>query len=189
MNQLVHPTAIVDVGAVIGEGTRVWHWVHVCQGARIGEHSSLGQGVYVGGGAWIGDRVKIQNHVSVFDGVRLDDDVFCGPGVVFTNVINPRAAITRKAEYKATQVLHGATLGANATIVCGVKIGRYAFVAAGAVVTRDVPDYSLVMGAPARHSGWVSRSGQRLAFSAGRATCPETGEHYEIVEGCCRAVH
>lgn len=189
MNPLIHPTAIVDEGAVVGSGTRVWHWAHVCAGAIMGSDCSLGQGAYVGGGASIGNRVKIQNHVSVYDSVHLADDVFCGPGVVFTNVINPRASIPRKTEYRPTRVMRGATLGANATIICGVTIGCHAFVAAGAVVTHDVPDYALVMGAPARHSGWVSRAGIRLVFDDGRASCAETGETYELVDGQCHAVH
>ena len=189
MSALVHPSAIIEAGAVVGAGTRIWHWVHVCAGAVVGADCSLGQGVYVGGGAVIGNRVRIQNNVSVYDAVHLEDDVFCGPSVVFTNVINPRSAIPRKAEYKSTRILQGATLGANATIICGVTIGRLAFIAAGAVVTRDVADYALVMGTPARPSGWVSRAGLRLAFAAGHARCPETGEAYELIGGRCHAVH
>jgi UDP-2-acetamido-3-amino-2,3-dideoxy-glucuronate N-acetyltransferase len=146
----IHPSAIVDPGAQIGSGSRIWHFVHVSTGARIGVDCSLGQGVYIGSQAIVGDRVKIQNNVSVYDAVILDDDVFCGPSVVFTNVFNPRAAVVRKGEYRATRVHRGATLGANCTVVCGVTIGRYAFVGAGAVVTHDVADYALVVGVPAR---------------------------------------
>jgi UDP-2-acetamido-3-amino-2,3-dideoxy-glucuronate N-acetyltransferase len=189
MSALIHPTAIVDEGAVVGSGTHVWHWTHICAGATLGTDCSLGQGVYVGGGASIGNRVKIQNHVSVYDAVHLEDEVFCGPSVVFTNVINPRSAIPRKAEYKTTRVMQGATLGANATIICGVTIGRHAFVAAGAVVTHDVPDHALVMGTPARQSGWVSRAGLRLAFTGNLAHCAQTGEIYELRDGRCHAVH
>ncbi|MYM91995.1 N-acetyltransferase, partial [Rugamonas sp. FT82W] len=150
MEHLVHPSAIVDAGAAIGAGTRIWHFSHVCGGARIGAGCSLGQNVYVGGDAAIGDRVKLQNNVSVYDAVTIEDDVFCGPSMVFTNVHNPRAAVVRKHEYRPTLVRRGATIGANATIVCGVTVGRYAFIGAGAVVTRDVPDFALMAGVPAR---------------------------------------
>lgn len=156
-----HETAIIDEGAEIGEGTRIWHWVHVCGGAKIGKNCSLGQNVFVGNKVVIGNNVKIQNNVSVYDNVTLEDDVFCGPSVVFTNVYNPRAAIPRKHEYRDTLVKKGATLGANCTIVCGVTIGKYAFVGAGAVVTKDVPDYALVVGVPARQIGLMDESGER----------------------------
>jgi UDP-2-acetamido-3-amino-2,3-dideoxy-glucuronate N-acetyltransferase len=182
----VHPSAIVDEGAQIGEGTRIWHWVHVCAGAKIGRNGSLGQNVYVGNRVVIGDNVKIQNNVSVYDDVTLEDDVFCGPSVVFTNVYNPRAAIPRKTEYRKTLVRRGASLGANCTIVCGVTIGEHAFVAAGAVVNRDVPDYALVMGVPARHKGWMSRYGEQLKLpltGTGEAACPKTGERYRLDKG------
>jgi UDP-2-acetamido-3-amino-2,3-dideoxy-glucuronate N-acetyltransferase len=159
---MIHETAIVDPGATIGEGTRVWHWVHICSGARIGGGCSLGQNVFVADGVVIGDNVKIQNNVSVYEGVTLEDDVFCGPSMVFTNVVNPRSAVPRRDEYRKTLVRTGATLGANCTIVCGVTIGRFAFVAAGAVVTKDVPDYALVAGVPARRIGWMSEAGERL---------------------------
>jgi len=149
MTYTVHPTAIVDDGAQIGEGTRIWHWVHVCGGAKIGEKCSLGQNVFVGNRVVIGDNVKIQNNVSVYDNVTLEDDVFCGPSMVFTNVYNPRAAISRKHEFRDTLVRRGATLGANCTIVCGVTIGEHAFVGAGSVINRDVPPYALMLGAPA----------------------------------------
>ena len=183
MAAVVHPSAIVDEGAQLGEGTRVWHWVHVSSGARIGTKCSLGQGVYVGSDVVIGDNVKIQNNVSVYDAVTLEDDVFCGPSMVFTNVHNPRAAVVRKHEYRRTLVRRGATLGANCTIVCGVTVGEYAFVGAGAVVSRDVPAFALVVGVPARRIGWMSRHGERLALPAsgqGEATCPATGEHFRL---------
>ena len=183
MAAVVHPSAIVDEGAQLGEGTRVWHWVHVSSGARIGTKCSLGQGVYVGSDVVIGDNVKIQNHVSVYDAVTLEDDVFCGPSMVFTNVHNPRAAVMRKHEYRRTLVRRGATLGANCTIVCGATVGEYAFVGAGAVVSRDVPAFALVVGVPARRIGWMSRHGERLALPAsgqGEATCPATGEHFRL---------
>jgi UDP-2-acetamido-3-amino-2,3-dideoxy-glucuronate N-acetyltransferase len=179
----VHASAIVDEGAQLGEGTRVWHFAHVSPGARIGRQCSLGQGVYVGNDVLIGDNVKIQNNVSVYDAVTLEDDVFCGPSMVFTNVHNPRSAVPRKNEYRRTLVRRGATLGANCTVVCGVTVGEYAFVGAGAVVSRDVPAYALVVGVPARRIGWMSRHGERLALPAsgqGQATCPATGDHYRL---------
>jgi UDP-2-acetamido-3-amino-2,3-dideoxy-glucuronate N-acetyltransferase len=179
----VHPSAIVDEGAQLGEGTRVWHFAHVCAGARIGDACSLGQGVYVGNDVRIGSNVKVQNHVSVYDAVTLEDDVFCGPSMVFTNVHNPRSAVPRKAEYRRTLVRRGATLGANCTIVCGTTVGEFAFVGAGAVVSRDVPAFALVVGVPARRIGWMSRHGERLALPAsgqGVAACPATGERYRL---------
>ena len=183
MPDTVHPSAIVDDGAQLGEGTRVWHFAHVSAGARIGHGCSLGQGVYVGNDVRIGDNVKIQNHVSVYDAVTLEDDVFCGPSMVFTNVHNPRSAVVRKAEYRRTLVRRGATLGANCTIVCGTTVGEHAFVGAGAVVSRDVPAYALVVGVPARRIGWMSRHGERLALpvsGSGEAACPATGERYRL---------
>jgi len=183
MNNEVHPSAIVDAGAQLGEGTRVWHFAHVCAGARIGAGCSLGQGVYVGNDVLIGRNVKIQNNVSVYDAVTLEDDVFCGPSMVFTNVHNPRSAVPRKAEYRRTLVRRGATLGANCTVVCGTTIGEFAFVGAGAVVSRDVPAFALVVGVPARRIGWVSRHGERLALpisGEGAAACPATGESYRL---------
>lgn len=186
MSVTVHPSAIVDDGAVIGPGSRVWHFVHVCAGAVIGERCSLGQNVFVGNRVRIGDNVKIQNNVSVYDNVTLEDDVFCGPSMVFTNVYNPRSAVTRKDEYRDTVVKKGATLGANSTVVCGVTIGEYAFVAAGAVINRDVKAYALMAGVPARQIGWMSRFGERLALPlAGDAECrcPHTGDHYQLRQG------
>jgi UDP-2-acetamido-3-amino-2,3-dideoxy-glucuronate N-acetyltransferase len=184
----IHSSAIVDAGAQLGDGTKVWHFAHVCAGARIGPGCSLGQGVYVGNDVVIGRNVRIQNHVSVYDAVTLEDDVFCGPSMVFTNVLNPRAAVSRKNEYRRTLVRQGATLGANCTVVCGHTVGRYAFVAAGAVVTHDVPDFALVAGVPARLAGWMSRHGERLALPLtgdGAATCAATGECYRLRGGVC----
>jgi UDP-2-acetamido-3-amino-2,3-dideoxy-glucuronate N-acetyltransferase len=186
---MIHASAIVDAGAQLGERTRVWHFAHVCSGARIGADCSLGQGVYVGNDVVIGRNVKIQNSVSVYDAVTLEDDVFCGPSVVFTNVHNPRSEVTRKHEYRPTLVKQGATLGANCTVVCGVTIGRYAFVGAGAVVSRDVPDFALVVGVPAKQIGWMSRVGERLKFinkHDGEAICPATGERYVMSSGAVR---
>lgn len=179
----VHPTAVVDEGACIGDDTRIWHFVHVCGKAVIGERCSLGQGVYVGNNVNIGSGCKIQNNVSVYDNVTLEDDVFCGPSMVFTNVINPRAFIERKNEFLNTLVKRGATLGANCTLVCGVTVGEYAFVAAGAVVTSDVPDYALMMGVPARHVGWMSEFGERLELplqGSGQFVCRHTGTTYAL---------
>jgi UDP-2-acetamido-3-amino-2,3-dideoxy-glucuronate N-acetyltransferase len=186
MSGLVHPSAIVDEGAQLGAGTRVWHFAHVCAGARIGRDCSLGQGVYVGNDVRIGNNVKVQNNVSVYDAVTLEDDVFCGPSMVFTNVFNPRAAVPRKAEYRRTLVRRGASLGANCTIVCGVTIGAYAFVGAGAVVTHDVPAFALMVGVPAKQSAWMSRHGERLALPLhgdGQAHCPTTQELYLLRDG------
>ena len=180
----IHPTAIVDEGAVIGEGSRIWHWVHVSGGARIGRDCSLGQNVYVGNDVVIGNNVKIQNNVSVYDAVRLEDDVFCGPSMVFTNVYNPRSNVNRKSEYRTTKIKRGATLGANCTIVCGVTVGEFAFVGAGAVVNRDVPAYALMVGVPARRVGWMSENGTRLE-GLGRVQ-DDTGVTYEITEDTCK---
>jgi len=187
----IHPSAIVDDGATLGAGTHVWHFAHVCAGARIGEGCSLGQGTYVGNDVVIGRNVKIQNNVSVYDAVTLEDDVFCGPSMVFTNVFNPRSAVVRKHDYRRTLVRQGATLGANCTIVCGITVGPYAFVGAGAVVSRDVPAYALVVGVPAKQIGWMSRHGERLDLplsGAGEAMCPATGEHYHVRDGVCEVV-
>ena len=184
----IHPSAIVDPGAVLGDGCRVWHFVHISAGARIGSGCSFGQNVYVGNDVRIGDNVKVQNNVSIYDAVEIEDDVFCGPSMVFTNVYNPRAAIERKSEYRRTLVRRGASIGANATIVCGVTIGRHAFVGAGAVVKRDVPDFALMAGVPARQIGWISRFGERLALPLsgdGAATCAHTGDLYVLRDGAC----
>lgn len=162
MSDATHPTAIIDDGAIIGPGTRVWHWTHVCGGASIGASCSLGQNVFIGNDVTIGNNVKIQNNVSIYDAVTLEDDVFCGPSMVFTNVYNPRSAIVRKHEYRKTLVRRGATLGANCTVVCGVTIGEYAFVGAGAVVNRDIKPYELVVGVPVRHAGWMCQCANRL---------------------------
>ncbi len=175
----VHSTAIVDDGANIGDRTRIWHWTHVCGGAVIGEDCSLGQNVFVGNRVRIGNMVKIQNNVSVYDNVILEDGVFCGPSCVLTNVFNPRAEVSRKDEYRETLVHRGATLGANCTIVCGVTIGQYAFIGAGAVVTCDVPAFALMMGVPARRVGWMSRFGERLGEDL---VCPGTGRCYRLVD-------
>ena len=179
----IHPSAIVDRGAKIGQGSHVWHFAHVCAGARIGVGVSLGHGVFVGNQVHIGDQCKIQNNVSIFDSVTLEEGVFCGPSMVFTNVANPRALISRKAEYRTTHVMKGATLGANCTIVCGVIIGVYAFVGAGAVVTRNVPDFALMMGVPARQVGWVSAFGEKLNLplkGSGAAICSHTNVRYVL---------
>lgn len=186
MTHMVHASAIIDDGAEIGDGSRVWHFAHVCSGARIGDQVSLGQNVYVGNRVLIGDRCKIQNNVSVYDNVTLEDDVFCGPSMVFTNVYNPRAAVERKAEYRDTLIRRGATLGANCTIVCGATVGQYAFIGAGAVVNRDVPDFALMVGVPARQIGWMSAFGEQLNLPlAGEAdsVCPHTGDRYALRDG------
>jgi UDP-2-acetamido-3-amino-2,3-dideoxy-glucuronate N-acetyltransferase len=183
MPTTIHPSAIVDAGAQLGDGCRVWHFVHISAGARIGARCSFGQNVYVGNDVTIGDNVKVQNNVSVYDAVTLEDDVFCGPSMVFTNVYNPRSAVTRKDEYRRTLVRRGATLGANCTIVCGVTIGAHAFVGAGAVVQRDVPAFALVVGVPARQIGWMSRHGERLPLpmtGQGQAGCAHSGDLYRL---------
>ncbi len=179
----VHPTAIVDDGAQIGEGSRVWHWVHVCGGAKIGKGVSLGQNVFVGNKVSIGDHCKIQNNVSVYDNVTLEEGVFCGPSMVFTDVYNPRSLIERKSEYRNTLVKKGATLGANCTIVCGTTIGEYAFVGAGAVINKDVKPYALVVGVPARQIGWMSDYGEQLDLpleGSAQTQCQHTGDRYTL---------
>ncbi|MGH8145766.1 MAG: acyltransferase [Rhodanobacteraceae bacterium] len=186
MGYFAHPTAIVDEGAQIGDDSRVWHFVHVCGGARIGCGVSLGQNVFVGNRVVIGDRCKIQNNVSVYDNVMLEEGVFCGPSMVFTNVYNPRSLIERKNEYRDTRVCKGATLGANCTIVCGITVGAFAFVGAGAVVTRNVPAYALMAGVPARQIGWMSEFGERLDLPLegdGEALCVHTGARYTLKAG------
>ena len=182
-NYQKHSSAIVDDGAIIGEGSRVWHFVHVCGGAKIGKGVSLGQNVFVGNKVTIGDKCKIQNNVSVYDNVHLEEGVFCGPSMVFTNVYNPRSLIERKDEYRDTLVKKGATLGANCTIVCGVTIGEFAFVGAGAVINKDVPAYALMVGVPAKQVGWMSEFGERLKLPVtgeGEALCQHTGDRYTL---------
>jgi UDP-2-acetamido-3-amino-2,3-dideoxy-glucuronate N-acetyltransferase len=183
----VHPSAVIEPGAVLGAGVKVWHFCHVLAGAQIGAGSMLGQGCFVGSAVRIGAGVRVQNGVNLYDGVELEDEVFVGPNAVFTNVKHPRAFISRRAEFAPTRVRRGATIGANATLVAGVTVGEYAFVAAGAVVTRDVPAFCLVMGVPARASGWISRAGEPLAFDGDRARCPRTGEHYRLHGGAVEA--
>lgn len=181
MNYYQHPSAIVDEGAQIGENSRIWHFVHVCSRARIGSEVSLGQNVFVGNKVTIGDRCKVQNNVSVYDNVVLEDGVFCGPSMVFTNVYNPRSLVERKDQYRETLVRKGATLGANCTIICGVTIGEFAFIGAGAVINKDVPDYALMVGVPARQIGWMSEFGEQLALplqGEGESICHHTGVRY-----------
>jgi UDP-2-acetamido-3-amino-2,3-dideoxy-glucuronate N-acetyltransferase len=186
---LKHPTAIVDHGAQIGKGSKVWHFAHICSGAKIGEKSVFGQNVFVGNRVTIGKNCKVQNNVSIYDNVHLEDDVFCGPSMVFTNVINPRSAVVRKDEYLDTIVKKGATIGANATVVCGVTLGEYCFIAAGAVITKDVKPFALMAGVPAKQIGWMSRFGERVALpvmkpnEVGEFTCPETGDRYQLKNG------
>lgn len=179
----IHPSAIVDEGAYVGAGSRIWHFSHVCAGARIGQGVSLGQNVFVGNQVVIGNQCKVQNNVSVYDNVTLEDGVFCGPSTVFTNVYNPRALVERKSEYRNTLIKTGATLGANCTIVCGTTVGEYAFIGAGAVVNKDVPAYALMVGVPARQVGWMSEFGEKLDLPLhGEATitCPHTGASYQL---------
>lgn len=184
MNYYVHPSAIVDEGCEIGEGTKIWHFAHLISGCKIGKNCSLGQNVVIFTDVVLGNNVKIQNNVSVYTGVTCEDDVFLGPSCVFTNVINPRSAVNRKNQYAKTHVGRGASIGANATIVCGHDIGAFAFIGAGAVVTKNVPAYALVIGNPARQSGWMSEYGHRLQFDGnGKATCPESGEAYTLKNG------
>jgi UDP-2-acetamido-3-amino-2,3-dideoxy-glucuronate N-acetyltransferase len=179
----IHPSAIIDAGAQIGTNNRIWHWVHICGQAKIGNHCSLGQNVFVGNQVRIGDRCKIQNNVSVYDQVILEDGVFCGPSMVFTNVYNPRAQIERKDQYRPTLVKHGATLGANSTIVCGNTLGEYAFIGAGAVVNQSVKPYALMVGVPARQIGWMSEYGEQIPLPLsgnGDYICPHSGKHYQL---------
>ena len=184
LSYFAHPTAVLDDGCRIGTGSRIWHFCHLSPGAELGEGCSLGQNVFVADGVRLGRNVKVQNNVSLYTGVECADDVFIGPSVVFTNVRNPRAAVVRQHEYRRTILGRGASIGANATVVCGVQLGEYAFVGAGSVVTKDVPAYALVYGNPARWRGWMSAHGHQLAFNeAGRATCPESGEQYVLADG------
>ena len=182
----IHPTAIIDPGAHIGPDTRIWHWTHVCSGAHIGTNCSLGQNVFIANRVVIGNNVKIQNNVSVYDDVTLEDDVFCGPSMVFTNVYNPRAAIPRKEQFRPTLVRKGATLGANCTIICGITIGTHAFIAAGAVINKNVPDFALMTGVPARHTGWMTRYGEQMPLplnGSGKYQCPHLGDLYHLENG------
>ena len=191
MSFQVHETAIIDDGAEIGNGCRIWHWVHISAGAKIGRDCSFGQNVFIGNRVLVGNNVKIQNNVSVYDNVILEDDVFCGPSMVFTNVYNPRSAVNRRDEYRETLVRRGATLGANCTIVCGVTIGGFAFVGAGAVVNSDVPDLALMVGVPAKQIGWMSEFGERLNLplsGTAEATCENTGAVYRLENGTVRKV-
>jgi len=182
-SSFIHPTAIVDDGATLGQNTKVWHYCHIMSGTVIRNDCSLGQNVFTANKVTLGNNVKVQNNVSIYEGVTCEDDVFLGPSMVFTNVINPRSHVSRKDQYKQTLVKKGASIGANATIVCGITIGQYAFVGAGSVVTKDIPDYGLVMGNPARLTGWMSQHGEKLHFSKGVATCPATGEVYSLTQG------
>lgn len=184
MNYYAHPTAVIDEGCIIGDGSKVWHFCHLMSGAVIGENCSLGQNVFVANEVVLGRNVKVQNNVSLYEGVICEDDVFIGPSAVFTNVVNPRSAVSRKAEYKKTVLHKGVTIGANATIVCGHEIGAYAFIGAGAVVTKDVPAYALIVGNPGKQTGWMSEYGCRLVFDdRGKAVCEESGERYVLREG------
>ena len=183
MSYFAHPTAVIDDGCDIGDNVKIWHFSHIMSDCKIGDNCNLGQNVVILPGVVLGKNVKIQNSVSVYTGVTCDDDAFLGPSCVFTNVINPRSAIVRKNEYRPTHVGKGATIGANATIVCGHNIGAYALVGAGAVVTRDVPEFALVLGNPAKHAGWVSEYGHKLTFKDNIAKCPETGDEYVLANG------
>ena len=175
----IHPTAVVDEGAKIGTGTKIWHFTHIMSGAQIGEKCIIGQNVFIGSGVILGNNIKVQNNVSLYDGVILEDDVFCGPSMVFTNVFNPRSFISRKKEFRRTLVKRGATIGANVTIVCGNRIGQYAFIGAGSVVTKDVPDYALVYGNPGKVKGWVCQCAEEIPFRYGKAVCKACGKKYK----------
>jgi UDP-2-acetamido-3-amino-2,3-dideoxy-glucuronate N-acetyltransferase len=183
MNYFAHPTAVIDEGAIVGADVRIWHFSHIMPGCIIGDGSNIGQNVVISSGVVLGKNVKVQNNVSIYEGVICEDDVFLGPSMVFTNVFNPRSAIIRKHQFQKTLVHKGATIGANATIICGIEIGTYAFIGAGAVVTRSVPAYALVVGNPAKQKGWMSEYGHRLQFNEkGKAVCPESGEEYQLLD-------
>lgn len=191
MSIQIHKTAIIDEGAQIGKNSRIWHWAHVCGGAKIGQGVSLGQNVFIGNNVIIGNKCKIQNNVSVYDNVTLEDGVFCGPSMVFTNVFNPRSLVERKNEYKDTLVKKGATLGANCTIVCGTTINKYAFIGAGAVVNKDVKSYALMVGVPAKHIGWMSQFGEKLDLPVtgnAKTICEHTGTKYQLIDGLVTTV-
>ena len=183
-NYYAHPTAIIDEGCAIGQGTKIWHFSHIMSRSTMGDHCNIGQNVVISPEVALGNNVKVQNNVSIYSGVTCDDDVFLGPSCVFTNVTNPRSAVNRRGQYAKTHVGKGASIGANATIVCGHDIGQFAFIGAGAVVTKNVPDFALLVGNPARQMGWMSEFGHKLSFDAnGRAKCPESGQEYELKEG------
>jgi len=184
----IHPTAVVDEPMEIGEGTKIWHFTHIMSGARIGENCIIGQNVFIGSGALLGNNIKVQNNVSIYDGVIVEDDVFCGPSMVFTNVFNPRSFISRKKEFRKTLVRKGATIGANVTIVCGNTIGQFAFIGAGSVVTKDVPDYALVYGNPGKVKGWVCQCAGEITFHSGKASCKACGKHYMKGQGGVRLI-
>ena len=189
MDYFAHETACIDPGCIIGSGTKIWHFCHVMTNARIGTNASLGQNVFVASGVIIGDRVKVQNNVSIYEGVICEDDVFLGPSMVFTNVYNPRSEVNRRTEYRQTIVRNGATIGANATILCGLTIGRYAFIGAGAVILKTVPDYALFIGNPGRQAGWMSEYGERMHFnSEGRYVCPHEGKTYILQENLVKRI-
>jgi UDP-2-acetamido-3-amino-2,3-dideoxy-glucuronate N-acetyltransferase len=175
----VHPSAIVDEGAEIGAGTKIWHFTHIMAGARIGKNCILGQNVFIGSGAILGDNIKVQNNVSIYDGTILEDDVFCGPSMVFTNVFNPRSFISRRKEFRKSLVKKGATIGANVTVICGNTIGQYAFIGAGSVVTKDVPDHALVYGNPGKVKGWICQCAEEITFRSGKAVCKACGKKYK----------
>lgn len=188
MTYTAHSSAIIDDGATIGDNTRIWHFTHVCGGATIGERCSLGQNVFIGNDVQIGNNVKIQNNVSIYDAVYLEDDVFCGPSMVFTNVFNPRSHVIRKHEYRKTLVKRGATIGANATIVCGITVGEYAFIGAGSVVNKDVKPYAMMVGVPARQIGWMCKCGVKLEFTNNHAKCCECSAEYSLQNHECAAI-
>lgn len=184
----IHETAVVDQGAILGRGCKVWHFSHIMKGAELGENCNIGQNVVVSPGVKLGKNVKVQNNVSIYSGVLCEDHVFIGPSAVFTNIINPRSEVVRRGQYSKTLVKTGASIGANSTILCGNELGEYCFVAAGSVVTKDVQPYSLVMGNPAVHVGWMSKHGHRLDFKDGKAICPEGKDEYELINGEVRAL-